>query len=126
MMPDKHKTFTLNGQPVESLAMEDRMFVNGMIEEVALDYFAQDDAGTVYYLGEDVDEYDEHGKLPVHNPPDDAWSVGTETPVPGVIIPAHPKVGDKFKSEDVSAKIDESDEVVAVSETVTVPAGTIP
>jgi hypothetical protein len=124
LKPEVHKTFKVAGQTVESLCMEDRIFVNGVIEEVALDYFAQDDAGTVYYLGEDVDEYDEHGKLAKHNPPDDAWLTGKDTIVPGIIIPAHPKVGNKFKSEDVSDTVDESDEVVAVDETTTVPAGT--
>ena len=124
LKPGIHKTFKVASQPVESLCMEDRIFVNGVIAEVALDYFAQDDAGTVYYLGEDVDEYDEHGKVTQHNPADDAWLTGKDTPVPGVIMPAHPKVGDKFKSEDVSDKVDESDLVVAVDETTTVPAGT--
>jgi hypothetical protein len=123
-LPDKHKTFTVGGCSVEALVMEDRAFVNGVLEEVATDYFAQDDAGTVYYLGEDVDEYDEKGKLASHNPSNDAWLVGKDTPVPGVILPAHPKVGDKFKSEDVSREINESDEVVAVGESITVPAGT--
>ena len=124
LKPEVQKTFNVAGQKVEALCMEDQIFINGVIQEVALDYFAQDDAGTVYYLGEDVDEYDEHGKLAQHNPPDDAWLTGKDTPVPGIIIPAHPKVGDKFKSEDVSATVDESDEVVAVDETTTVPAGT--
>ena len=32
-------------------------------------------------------------------------------------------MGDKFKSEDVSEKIDETDEVVALDETTTVSAG---
>jgi hypothetical protein len=123
LKPEVHKIFKVAGQKVDSLCMEDRIFVSGVLEEVALDYFAQDDAGTVYYLGEDVDKFDENGKLAQHNPPDDAWLTGKETPVPGVIIPAHPKVGDKFKSEDVSDKIDETDEVVAVDETTTVPAG---
>lgn len=124
LKPDIHKTFKVAGQTIDSLCMEDRIFVNGVIEEVALDYFAQDDAGTVYYLGEDVDEYDENGKLAKHNPPDDAWLTGKATPAPGVIMPAHPQVGDKFKSEDVSDRIDERDTVVALGETVTVPAGT--
>ena len=123
LKPELHKTFEIAGQKVDSLCMEDRIFVNGVIEEVALDYFAQDDAGAVYYLGEDVDEYDEHGKLSAHNPPDDAWLTGKDTPAPGLIMPAQPKVGDKFKSEDVSAKIDETDEVVALDETTVVPAG---
>jgi hypothetical protein len=119
-MPGKHKTFTINGQTVEAAVYEDRAFVNGELEEVATDYFAQDDDGTVYYLGEDVDEY-ENGKVINH---DGAWLLGKDTQVPGVLLPAHPKVGDKFKSEEVSKEINESDEVVSVSETVTVPAGT--
>lgn len=123
LLPDIHKTFKVAGQKIDSLCMEDRIFVSGVIEEVALDYFAQDDAGTVYYLGEDVDEYDQQGKLATHNPPEDAWLTAKDTPVPGIIIPAHPKVGDKFKSEDVSDKIDETDEIVALGESTTVPAG---
>lgn len=123
LKPEIHKTFKVAGQKVDSLCMEDRIFVGGVLEEVALDYFAQDDAGTIYYLGEDVDEFDEHGKLAKHNPPDDAWLTGKDTPAPGVIMPAHPKVGDKFRSEDVSATIAETDEVVSLDESTTVPAG---
>jgi|GEM_PF-536458 len=123
LKPEIHKTFKVAGQKVDSLCMEDRIFVGGVLEEVALDYFAQDDAGTIYYLGEDVDEFDEHGKIAKHNPPDDAWLTGKDTPAPGVIMPAHPKVGDKFRSEDVSATIAETDEVVSLDESTTVPAG---
>ena len=100
--------------------VEDREFENGPLAEVALDYFAQDDSGTVYYLGEDVDEY-EKGKVKSHG---GSWLLGKDAQTPGVIMPAHPKVGDKFKSEDVSKEINESDEVISASETVTVPAGT--
>ena len=38
-------------------------------------------------------------------------------------FPAQPKIGDKFKSEDVSADINEADEVVSTSETVRTLAG---
>ena len=120
ILPNKHKTFKIGGQTIDALVMEDREFKNGALEEVTLDYFAQDDEGTVYYLGEDVDEY-ENGKVKGHS---GAWLLGKDTKNPGVIIPAHPKVGDKFKSEDVNKEIHEDDEVVAVGETVSVPAGT--
>ncbi len=90
------------------------------LEEVTFDYFAQDDEGTVYYLGEDVDEY-ENGKVKGHS---GAWLFGKDMMKPGVIIPAHPRAGDKFKSEDVNPESHEEDEVVAVGETVAVPAGT--
>jgi len=49
---------------------------------------------------------------------------GKDTKTPGVLMPGNPKVGDKFKSEDVSQDIHEEDEVLSLSETVTVPAGT--
>src|SRR6202171_1820535 len=40
------KGFSINGQDVEALIIEDREFINGELEEVALDYLAQDDDGT--------------------------------------------------------------------------------
>jgi hypothetical protein len=118
--PDLHKTFKIGKTSVESLVVEDRVFINGELEEVAVDYFAQDDNGSVYYLGEDVDEYKD-GKIISH---EGSWLTGKDTPVPGVLFPAHPKVGAKWRSEDVSKSIGEKDEIVAVGETVTVPAGT--
>ena len=120
VMPKKHRTFTIGNEEVESLVVEDRAYENGKLAEVALDYFAQDDNGTVYYLGEDVDEYTD-GKVTSH---EGSWLFGRDTQIPGIIFPAHPKVGAKFKSEDVSKEINEADEIVSVSETVTVPAGT--
>jgi hypothetical protein len=123
LMPDKHKTFTINGQQVDSLVYEDRAFMNGKLEEVAIDYFAQDDNGTVYYLGEEVTDYDETGKV-LESGKAESWTFGVETPVPGIVMPGNPKVGMKFKCEDVSKDIMESDEIMGEGETVTVPAGT--
>ena len=122
VLPNRHKRFKIAGQTIDALVVEDREFKNGALEEVTLDYFAQDDEGTVYYLGEDVDEYEE-GKVKGHS---GAWLFGRDTDRPGVILPAHPKVGDRFKSEDVNKQIHEEDEVVAVGETISVPAGTYP
>jgi hypothetical protein len=118
--PDLHKTFKIGKQMVEALAVEDREFENGELSEVAMDYFAQADDGTVLYLGEEVDEY-KNGKVVGHP---GAWMFGKDTQTPGVLMPGHPEVGHKFKSEDVSKAIHEEDEVLSVSETVAVPAGT--
>lgn len=123
LLPEKHRAFTFDGQTFDSLVYEDRAFANGALEEVAIDYFAQDDAGTVYYLGEEVTDYDASGKA-LDSGKAESWMLGTDTNQPGVVMPGNPKVGTKFKCEDVSKTINESDEVVAVGETVTVPAGT--
>ena len=119
-MPARRRTFTIGGQEIETFVVEDREFENGVLAEVAVDYFAQDDSGTVYYLGEEVDEY-ENGKLKGH---EGSWMLGRDTKIPGIIFPGHPKVGARFRSEDVSDEIREDDEVVSVSETVITPAGT--
>ena len=118
--PELHKTFQVGDQVVEALVVEDREFQDGKLAEVALDYFAQADDGAVYYLGEDVDEY-ENGKVTDHS---GAWLLGKDTQVPGVLMPAHPKVGDKFQPENVPQITREDDEVLSISETVKVPAGT--
>ena len=119
-LPNKHRSFMIAGQEIEALVVEDREFEDGVLAEVAVDYFAQDDNGTVYYLGEEVDEY-ENGKLKGHG---GSWMLGRDTEIPGVIFPAKPKVGDRFRSEDVSDEIRENDEVVSITEKVITPAGT--
>lgn len=117
--PNVRKTFKIGDQTVEAFAVEDRDFENGQLTEVTLDYFAQADDGTVYYLGEQVDEY-KNGKIVGH---EGAWLLGVHTQTPGILMPAHPKVGDKFRSEDVPKVTTEDDEVISVSESVKVPAG---
>jgi hypothetical protein len=120
VMLDLHKSFKIGNQIVEALAVEDREFENDQLSEVTVDYFAQGDDGTVYYLGESVDEY-KNGKVVGHG---GAWMYGVNTQTPGVLMPAHPKIGDKFQSENVPKITREDDEVMSLSETVTVPAGT--
>jgi hypothetical protein len=117
--PDVYKIFQIGDQTVEALTIEDRDYVKGELAEVTLDYFAQDDDGIVYYLGEDVDEY-KKGNVTGHS---GAWLFGRDTQKLGVLMPARPKVGDKFKSEDVPKITWEDDEIISVSETVSVPTG---
>ena len=118
--PDLHKTFKIGKQTVEAFVVEDREIENGELSEKATDYFAQADDGTVYYLGEEVDEY-KGGKVVGHS---GAWMYGADTTKLTPLMPGRPKLGDKFRSEDVSRTLFEDDEVVSVSEMVTVPAGT--
>ena len=120
MKPDIRKTFKVGKQTIEVLVMEDREFEGGKLAEITLDYFAQADDGTVYYLGEDVDEYKD-GKVVGHS---GAWLYGKQTKIPGLLMPGNPTVGDKFRSEDVPKITTEDNEVLSLSETVTMPAGT--
>lgn len=114
------RTFHINGQSVAAMIVEDRDYANGELAEATRDYFAQSDDGTVYYLGESVDEY-RHGKITGHG---GAWLTGQHGAKPGVLMAAHPKLGDIWQSEAVPGIAEERDEVVAADATVTVPTGT--
>jgi hypothetical protein len=113
---NRTKTFRVNGDAVHAAVIEDREFEGGEIAERTLDYFAQDDRGTVWYLGEDVDNY-ENGKVVGHG---GAWLYGKDTDKMGVGMPAHPRVGTRWRHERVPGITHESDKVVAILDKATV------
>ena len=113
------RSFKVGEQMVEAIVVKDQVFAAGKLEEIALDYFAQSDDGTVYYLGELVDNY-KNGKVANH---DGSWLYGVQTQTLGVLMPAKPVVGDKFRSEDVPNITQEDDQVISSSVTVNVAAG---
>jgi hypothetical protein len=118
--PDLLKTFTINGKKVQALTVVDQESIGGKVIEITRDYFAQDDAGNVYYLGEDVDSY-KNGKITGH---DGAWLLGKDTAMPGLLLPAKPKMHSSFSSENVPQITTERDKIISLSAKVTVPAGT--
>jgi hypothetical protein len=114
------KRFVVAGKPVEAIIVSDSAWLGGALEEVALDYYAQSDQGDVYYLGEDVDNY-ENGKVVNH---EGSWLYGVHTRTLGMMFPATPKIGQRYRPEEVPKITQEDDEVMSVTEAVTVPAGT--
>ena len=105
------KPFTLGGHTVRTAVVKDSVtdLHSGRLIEKTIDYFAQDRAGTVYYFGEDVNEY-RNGKLVGHS---GQWRVGREVGQPGVLMPAHPKIGVTFYAENIPGVAVEKDRVVA-------------
>lgn len=103
------KTFKLGGMQVEAAIVRDRVVAGGRLIELTHDYFAQNDGGKVLYLGEQVNEY-EPGKPVSH---EGQWLLGRNTKHPGVLMPAHPSIGDSFRSERVPGVTHEIDHVVA-------------
>ena len=113
------KMFAVWGQNVAAMIVEDREYRDKKLAEVTLDYFAQDDDGAVYYMGEEVNNY-RNGKVTGH---EGAWLSGAGGVLPGVLIPAHPRIGDRFKSENVPHVAVEADEVVSRTASAKTPAG---
>jgi hypothetical protein len=99
--------FRYAGQRIAAAVFSDKDFEDGEHVETAIDYFAQADDGTVYYLGEKVRNL-KRGKLANRH---GTWLLGKHTDVPGVAMPGNPHVGDMWHFEDVPGITTESDRV---------------
>jgi hypothetical protein len=105
---------------VQTRVVEDRETKNGQLAELTHDYYAIDrNTNDVYYFGEDVDTY-KNGKLVGH---EGAWLSGVKGARFGLMMPGALKAGHKFYQEQAPGVGMDRAELVAVSETVTTPAG---
>jgi hypothetical protein len=74
---------------VQSIVASDEVFHGAQLIERAVDYFAADAQGNIWYLGEDVENfrYDEAGVL-TGTDNLSAWKAGVNGAVPGIGLPA--------------------------------------
>ncbi|HEX6739262.1 MAG TPA: hypothetical protein VF310_13370 [Vicinamibacteria bacterium] len=101
--------------------LEERETKGGQLAEISRNFFATDrNTGDVYYFGEDVDNYRD-GRIVDH---ESAWRAGVAGARFGLMVPAAPAVGQRFYQEIAPKVAMDRVEVVSISETVTVPAGT--
>ena len=114
-------TAVWNGRTIRVRLSQYMAFVNGRIDEVALDRYAQADDGSVWYLGEDVFDY-RNGTIFTT---EGTWLAGRDGP-PAMIMPAKPKVGDVFRTENVPGVVFEEVTVKAVGRRVRGPHGSVP
>ena len=117
---DRTKTIEWNGQRIEAAVSQFVAYGDGEIIEVAVDYLAQADDGSVWYLGEDVDNY-ENGVIANHN---GSWLAGRDGPG-GMIMPAHPRVGDTYNPENIPGLVFEAVTVLQTDLTVAGPRGPV-
>jgi hypothetical protein len=108
------------GQCVRTLISQFVAYKGGRIEEVALDRYAQDDAGSVWYFGEDVFNYADGAVADT----DGTWLAGIDGPA-AMIMPAHPKVGSVNRAENVPGLVFEEVTTRTVDKTVPGPRGPV-
>ena len=118
LLPDT-KMIVWGGQQTESRVVQFVAYTDSKLVEVAYDYFAQADDGGVYYMGEDVSNY-EDGKI-ANN--EGSWLTGKDGAPPSLIMPAHPEVGQVFNPENLPGVVYETDEILSLTEKAATPAG---
>ena len=118
-LPDS-RTIDWNGQSIRTVTWQYLAYQDGRIQELALDRFAQADDGAVWYLGEDVADYKD-GVAYTH---EGTWLAGKDGPG-AMIMPAHPRVGDVYRTENAPGIVFEEIAVKATDQTVPGPSGPI-
>ena len=109
-----------HGKPVDTAIIQYVAYLDGRIHEVAIDWYAQADDGSVWYFGEDVFNY-EDGKVADTN---GTWIAGDQLP-PAMIMPAEPRVGNVYRSENAPGIAFEQIRIEAVDQQVAGPSGNI-
>ncbi len=101
--------------------VNDKVWIDGNLVEDTDDWFAQDNDGNVWYMGEYVTDYNPDGSVKDH---DGSWEAGIDGAKPGLIMLAEPSVGMMYRQEYYFDEAEDEAEVVEAGLTVTVPFGT--
>ena len=106
---------------ISCIEVEFKSFLNGKLVEKALDWYAQDNKGTVWYFGEAVDNYNTNGTLKDHN---GSWEAGVDGAKPGTFMPANPLPGMRYREEYFFNHAEDEAEIIGTGLTVIIPFGT--
>ena len=104
---------------VVARVVRDTVTERGQVVEDTFDWYAQDDRGNVWYLGEDTTEY-EDGR-PVTK--EGSWEAGVDGAQAGIIMPARPRVGMQYRQEHYAGHAEDMARVLSLDEQAEVPAG---
>jgi hypothetical protein len=110
-----HNTKVILG--VTCVEVRDTVTVNGVLAEDTLDWYAQDKDGNVWYFGEKALQYDEGGEIVGL---EGSWEAGVNGAKPGIIMKAHPHVGDSYRQEFALGVAEDIAGVLSLNESITV------
>ena len=93
---------------ITATVVHDVEFVEGEMVEETFDWYAQDDAGNVWYLGEDSREFEDGEPAGSGG----SWEAGVDGAKAGIIMKANPQVGDRYYQEFYLGEAEDEGEVV--------------
>ena len=105
---------------VRCVVVKDNVWQSQSLTERTTDWYAQDNVGNVWYFGEQTAEL-QNG---VVTSTTGTWEAGVDRALPGIVMPAVPKVGSTFRQEYRPGVALDIATILGVNGTVHVPAGT--
>ena len=104
---------------IEATVVRDVVTEDGELIEDTFDWYAQDKDGNLWYLGEDTTEF-ENGKPSSKK---GSWEAGKNGAQAGILVPADPEVGMRYRQEYLKGEAEDAAEVMSVDEMVTIGTG---
>src|SRR6266850_1967726 len=104
---------------ITATAVSDVSTHDGPVLEKTFDWYAQDQQGNVWYLGEDTTAFLPNGKADTSG----SWEAGVHGAQPGIIMEANPQIPDAYRQEFLAGQAEDTAWVVELGGTVTVPYG---
>jgi hypothetical protein len=108
------RTKDVNG--ITARVVRDNAYEKGKLVEFTDDWFAQDDNGNVWYMGEFTTEVESGSN-------EGSWEAGVNEAKPGIFMEANPKVGDSYQQESAKGIAEDRAEIVSLTQSVCVPYG---
>jgi hypothetical protein len=109
------------GQRVEAVVSQYLAYLDWRVTEIAYDLYAQADDGSVWYFGEDVSDFADGAIVSKEG----TWLTGKDAPA-AMIMPANPKVGDVYRTENSPGFVFEEVTVKSVGQALQGPLGAVP
>lgn len=94
---------------IDCVAVRDEVKVDGELAELTFDWFAQDDDGNVWYMGEDSSDYEDGKKVSSEG----SWEAGVDGAQPGIVMPGSPRVGLEYRQEYYEGEAEDIAKVIA-------------
>jgi hypothetical protein len=107
---------------VDTVVVHNTVTRDGQLVEDTYDWYAQDRAGNVWYFGEDTRAIGAGGTASTAG----SWRAGVDGALPGIVMLAHPRVGDTYRQEYYPGVAEDTGQVVSTTGTASVAAGTFP
>jgi hypothetical protein len=106
---------------VTTRVVEDRLYLDNVLEERTSDYYAQDRCGNVWYFGEDTATLDPQGHV---LDTEGSFHAGVDGAQPGVFMQAKQWMGRRFRQEWYQGHAEDTFRDLTATASVTVPYGT--
>src|SRR5262245_30317889 len=94
---------------------------DGNVLEKTFDFYAQDDEGNVWYLGEDTTHFLPNGKADTSG----SFLAGVDGAQPGIIMEATPQIPDAYRQECFAGEAEDTAWVVGTGGSANVPYGKV-